>query len=119
MGARGSVPRLRGDDPVSGATWHGESALSVPRLRGDDPGYKLGVRTSARWSVPRLRGDDPVTGAVVSAASATVFPACAGMIRRRTRSMRCDWRVPRPRGDDPIVDRYRLEREMRSPPTRG
>ncbi len=73
-----SVPRTRGDGPVSGRDTFG-SFGGVPRTRGDGPDYKLLCR-AVTDGVPRTRGDGPDTSHRITQAAA-VFPAHAGMDR--------------------------------------
>ena len=53
-----------------------------------------------RLSVPRVRGDEPIYGPPEDC-YLEVFPACAGMNRRKTMSNDRYERVPRVRGDEP------------------
>ena len=92
------------------------SCSGVPRPRGDGP--MDGARGSSRHSCsPPARGwtDDGVDAERHHA----VFPARAGMDRRRRRRWRPQRRVPRPRGDGPTDLGVGSISSSCSPPARG
>ena len=112
-GARG-VPRPRGDGPL--LVDPGAVRQRVPRPRGDGPAISgqhvnafLRSPPTRGWTAPSLHRNQ----------RREVFPAHAGMDRRRTGVSGARSRVPRPRGDGPF-DRGMPAHEFRcSPPTRG
>ena len=109
-----SVPRPRGDGPVSigrGASGSGRS----PPARGwpderDAREKNLSRSPPARgWPVSTPR----------NSTAAPAFPARAGMARRQRKSFGRRRRVPRPRGDGPNLESQGARRKKRSPPARG
>ena len=91
-------------------------ANSVPRPRGDLPSHRLEMLEAAQCSPP-TRGS-PAEKHDIHAGH-IVFPAHAGISRRRFRSSYVSPRVPRPRGDLPQATSYSLTVPPCSPPTRG
>ena len=126
-----TVPRRRGDEPVS--LWTPLSRYAtVPRRRGDEPGIRTGIYErrglfpagagmnrsnqappKPRTAVPRRRGDEPGRSEEGPAAGDEpkddrLFPAGAGMNRAED-----VWRqegrasVPRRRGDEPAPPNWK------------
>ncbi len=90
--------------------------ISFPRPRGDGP-CVLGSPGEWRWFSPPTRGWPELDG--VAFAGESVFPAHAGMARKRhPRNLRL-CRFPRPRGDGPGVYTIEANTGKFSPPTRG
>ena len=114
-------PRYSGVFPACAGmfrTRHGKPPRrrGFPRVRGDVPGRVSVHRRRGKFS-PRARGCS--RAAQSCNRIHTVFPACAGMFRRRRCSnTRCN-RFPRVRGDVPNTLREDLEHKTFSPRARG
>ncbi len=89
-------PACAGMDRV--ARMSGAGNRSVPRMRGDGP-TRDSTSPNPQKCSPHARGW--TDGIDLTARTAIVFPACAGMDRPRGRSARQPPGVPRMRGDGP------------------
>ncbi len=113
-GCRGVFPAYAGmDRSVMNKT---PRVGGVPRLRGDGP-------TPTSWVVAGVACSPPTRGWTEARAKAedvgSVFPAYAGMDRKKTLSKIPGLRVPRLRGDGPCARLGRRAALWCSPPTRG
>ncbi len=90
--------------------------IRVPRASGDGPDPS-GDGVLAGPCSPRERGWSPV--ATVADPAGVVFPARAGMVRRRPPSLRGVLGVPRASGDGPLTQPCWADHEPCSPRERG
>ena len=96
---------------------------TVPRTRGDEPVSYVFLECHRQAPVPRTRGDEPIRGTLEGVQALEPFPARAGMNRLATRDLvACCYRtVPRTRGDEPSDEAvlYLSAHHARSPHARG
>ncbi len=92
------------------------ATLRVPRASGDGPSADTSVRVAVRCS-PRERGWSP--SGISEKLPVTVFPARAGMVRRRSPCSGPEVRVPRASGDGPDTTDSGASHTMCSPRERG
>ena len=96
----------------SAGSWRG----SLPRMRGGGP-LSISRFTRSRWSSPHARGWSPAQRD--RRRCRDVFPACAGVVRRRCQISTGLAGLPRMRGGGPCTPAPYLEAQQSSPHARG
>ncbi len=91
-------------------------SCGFPRPRGDGPATGW-ILHDGYWFSPPTRGWPG--GQSRGSRGFSVFPAHAGMARRRWQAWPCPHRFPRPRGDGPNGSKPPASEYWFSPPTRG